>query len=405
MVDEVVKWFSGLDRKDYSSVGIMGAGLGELYRKKYPVVPGFAVTNETIKKIAKNSKVQELINGMLMHIPLNNQNELERSAKRVQELMLDVKIDDNIKEEILEAVSILNVRGRLDNANTFLHNAEEFPKMKVIVSAKNSELQLIVGIKTFIANNKDEFFNAIVQSMAESYSAEMIIKKAELGIHAGEIVTSPVIEPYIEGYAVEASSREYEDSKSVKVSVGDELALIKFERKEDKIDVSYIENEKFRKFDDLVARRFAFYAMHVEDNFNRPQKVQFTFKEHPIITAVLPLKLPDKKQVIKEGETEWAPQGLQKLFSEGFEEKRGIKGIKEKKPDMEPDMQPDMKPDKNNEVNTEKEEFGVPPDFSALIRLEKSIKSIECPEVLNMLDLSLEVQKEDYESLALQALG
>jgi len=113
-----IKWFSELSINDVGLVGGKGASLGELYKAEFPIPPGFCVTAEAYKKVLVDSSLNDKIKEILDSIDVSDTENLNEKSKEIRELILNVKIAEDMKVDILEAYENMNVDNEVfKNAN------------------------------------------------------------------------------------------------------------------------------------------------------------------------------------------------------------------------------------------------------------------------------------------------
>ncbi|MGA7896894.1 MAG: phosphoenolpyruvate synthase [Candidatus Nanoarchaeia archaeon] len=104
-----IKWFSELGKNSVPIVGGKGANLGEIYNLGVPVPPGFVITTIAYQHFIEESGLDEKIKKLLSGIDYENTDQLEERTKEIRELMINAKIPDDLKTEILESYENLNV--------------------------------------------------------------------------------------------------------------------------------------------------------------------------------------------------------------------------------------------------------------------------------------------------------
>ncbi len=98
----MVLWFADLSKNDVTIAGGKGANLGELVRAGLPIPPGFVIPSETFNKFLKKSSLSKKIKKILKETDVDNSKELQRSSKRIRELIRKAEVPEDIKKDILE---------------------------------------------------------------------------------------------------------------------------------------------------------------------------------------------------------------------------------------------------------------------------------------------------------------
>jgi len=141
--DDFIAWFSELSNKDINIAGGKGASLAEMYRNKFPVPPGFVVTADSYRYFIDKSGIKADIMRYLEELDVDNTVELNKVSRKIRDLMEGGKFPDDLKDEILEAYSVLdddkgkNAEG---GAADILRTSHERPFVAVRSSATTEDL-------------------------------------------------------------------------------------------------------------------------------------------------------------------------------------------------------------------------------------------------------------------------
>ncbi len=106
---EDIAWFKELSKNDIPLVGGKGANLGEMYNAGLPIPPGFVVTAEVFRKFITSTKIDKQIFDILDTTNVDDNDQLDNSAMKVQRLILNAEMQEDLKAEIKEAYENLNV--------------------------------------------------------------------------------------------------------------------------------------------------------------------------------------------------------------------------------------------------------------------------------------------------------
>ncbi len=98
-----VVWFSEISRDDIPIAGGKGANLGEMTQLGLPVPPGFVVTADTYWEFITRTGLKDAIFKILRETNVDDTDQLERNAKRIQDLILNTRIPTDIEMHIVEA--------------------------------------------------------------------------------------------------------------------------------------------------------------------------------------------------------------------------------------------------------------------------------------------------------------
>jgi pyruvate,water dikinase len=97
-----IVWFGDLDKEDVATAGGKGANLGELVRAGLPIPPGFVITSEMYNKFLRESGLNKQIMEILKNTDADNSRELQRSSRKIRELIRNAEMPPEIREDILK---------------------------------------------------------------------------------------------------------------------------------------------------------------------------------------------------------------------------------------------------------------------------------------------------------------
>ncbi len=100
--------FNKIDKHSLPLVGGKGANLGEMTKAKFPVPPGFAVTVESYDIFLKESGISDQINEILKNTDVHKTRKLQRSAKKIQNIVNKSKIPKEVSDATIKAYKKLS---------------------------------------------------------------------------------------------------------------------------------------------------------------------------------------------------------------------------------------------------------------------------------------------------------
>jgi len=106
---DFIKWFSELDKDSGNVAGGKGANLGEMYKLKLPIPPGFVVTAQAYDYFIEKAGIKDEIKRILEEIDYENTKNLEEKTKQIRDLIVRSKLPKEIENEIIESYETLNV--------------------------------------------------------------------------------------------------------------------------------------------------------------------------------------------------------------------------------------------------------------------------------------------------------
>ncbi|MDR0901095.1 MAG: phosphoenolpyruvate synthase [Methanobrevibacter sp.] len=123
--------FENIKKEDVGIAGGKGANLGELTQAGIPVPPGFVVTAETYNKFMNNTGIFDKIMNMLSKIDINDTKDLQKTAEKIKQVIVDTPIPEDISALIVEAYNELCQRVGEENALVAIRSsatAEDLPE-------------------------------------------------------------------------------------------------------------------------------------------------------------------------------------------------------------------------------------------------------------------------------------
>jgi len=161
---ENILWFREIYNTDIGKVGGKGASLGEMYNADIPVPPGYCVTAQAFGYFLEVTGLRDRIAKTLQGLDINNTPVLEQKAKDVRDMILLARMPDEIRKDIEEAYSNLNVDENIvkhgnKNAMDIIKTGRDNPYVAVRSSATAEDLPSISKDEHILVkiNNKTYF--------------------------------------------------------------------------------------------------------------------------------------------------------------------------------------------------------------------------------------------------------
>ncbi len=102
-------WLSEISKKDIPIAGGKGANLAEMFNLGMPVPPAFVVSAFAFAKFLKETGLNNKIYSIIKTIDMENTEQLEKTAKEIQNMVVESKMPEDIQADIEEAYDNLNV--------------------------------------------------------------------------------------------------------------------------------------------------------------------------------------------------------------------------------------------------------------------------------------------------------
>ncbi|MFH1237984.1 MAG: phosphoenolpyruvate synthase [archaeon] len=316
MGDDYIRWLSNISKEDIKLTGGKGANLGEIFNAKFPVPQAFVITTDAFYYFIKETKVKDQIREILNKIDVDDTDSLTKKAEEIRNIIIDTKMPENLKNEILEAYDHFNIdldgMGSSPGALSILRSSRE----PVFVSVRSSATAEDLGDASF-AGQQDSFINvkgnpeliekvkrcfasiftarslyyrkkkgfddfvgiaAVVQKMINSdksgvmFSRHPVKNNDEILIEAvfgqGEGIVSGKIKP--DQYIVKRNLEIVEEKVSDK-----KLAIIRTSGGQTKTIQLTPEKSHQRVLKTYEIKQLAEYAIKLEDHYKKPQDIEF----------------------------------------------------------------------------------------------------------------------------------
>ncbi len=129
-----IKFFKDLNNKDVPLVGGKNASIGEMFQELVPMgikVPnGFAITSEAYWYLLENGGILEKMKDQLRDIDVTDLYVLKARSKAVREMLLATPFPKDLRDDILEAYTMLSREYDMDEADVAVRSsatAEDLP--------------------------------------------------------------------------------------------------------------------------------------------------------------------------------------------------------------------------------------------------------------------------------------
>ncbi len=332
-------WLSELSKDDGNIAGGKGANLGEMFNSGMPVPQAFVVTTKAYEYFLEKTGIRERIDEMLGAIDVDDTAKLEKIAKEIRELMISVKVPDDLKQEIIEAYDNFNVdlegMKNVPDALAIMKSARE----PVFVAVRSSATAEDLGGASFAGQQQsfinvkgnEELINAVKKVFASAFTARAIFyrKKKGFDMHVGiAVIVQKMIDSDKSGVIfsidpikqenilIEAVFGQGEGIVSGQIKpdryiVSNELNILEEKVADKKIaivrDGSGITktiklNEEISKqkvLKNYEIKKLAEYALKLQEHYNKPQDIEFAVDNDEIfILQTRPITtLKERKEV------------------------------------------------------------------------------------------------------------
>lgn len=206
--EKYIKWFSEISKDDVSIVGGKGANLGEMFRAKLPVPPGFVITAHAFDVYLQKAGLKEQIKSIISETDIENTNELNENAEKIRGLITSAEVPEDMKKEIVESYEILGTEEDFKYDSTvnktvlsILKNSQEPAFVAVRSSATAEDLAdaSFAGQQESFTNVKGdtELIQKVKQCFASLYTSRAIYYRQKKGFKHEETFLAVVVQKMV----------------------------------------------------------------------------------------------------------------------------------------------------------------------------------------------------------------
>jgi pyruvate, water dikinase len=186
-----VEFFEELKKEDVDIAGGKGANLGELTRAGIPVPPGFVITAATYKKFMDETGISTEIMDILNALDVNDNKQLQSSAKKIKNIIIETEIPDEISNIIIEAYNALCHRIGKENA---------FVAVRSSATAEDLPEASFAGQQDTYLNVKgpEDLMNYVRKCWASLFGARAIFYREENNFDHSKVYIAVVVQEMVD---------------------------------------------------------------------------------------------------------------------------------------------------------------------------------------------------------------
>lgn len=185
-----VEFFEELNKDDVAIAGGKGANLGELTQAGIPVPPGFVITSQTYNQFINETGIFDEIMDILDVLDVNNNQELQQSARKIKNIIIETEVPEDIKTIIVEAYNALCHRIGKEDAFVAVRSsatAEDLPEASF---AGQQETYLNV-------KGEEELIKYVRKCWASLFEARAIFYREENNFDHSKVYIAVVVQEMV----------------------------------------------------------------------------------------------------------------------------------------------------------------------------------------------------------------
>lgn len=180
----IIKNLSELCSRDTAIAGGKGASLGEMINNGIPVPPGFVVLSTTFEKFIEETELVVEIDSILHTVNHREMHTVENASEKIQALILNAKMPDDIAVEILKFHKILDAK---------------FVAVRSSATAEDSSQAAWAGqLDTYLNTVRENLLEKVKRCWASLFTPRAIFYRFEKGLHKDKISVAVVVQKMIE---------------------------------------------------------------------------------------------------------------------------------------------------------------------------------------------------------------
>ncbi|MBU0457726.1 MAG: phosphoenolpyruvate synthase [Nanoarchaeota archaeon] len=191
-----IAWFKDLSKDSIAVAGGKGANLGEMFNIGLPIPPGFCVTAQTYKEYLEKTELKEKIMVFLKDLDVENNEQLQTTAKKIQELIISTPIPEEITEEIKDSYELL---GAGKNAHELVEAKEVFVAVRSSATAEDLPEASFAGQQATYLNvkGKDKVVSAVLACWASLFTARAIYYREKNHFKHSDVLISAIVQKMV----------------------------------------------------------------------------------------------------------------------------------------------------------------------------------------------------------------
>ena len=178
-----VRKFNELSRGDVAIAGGKGASLGEMTQAGIPVPDGFVVLSSAFEQFIKETGLNVEIDAILDTVKHEEVHTVEEASEKIQSLILNVKMPEDIEKEILISFKKLN---------------SEFVAVRSSATSEDSASAAWAGqLDSFLNTTKENLLENVQKCWASLFTPRAIFYRFEKDLHKEKISVAVVVQKMV----------------------------------------------------------------------------------------------------------------------------------------------------------------------------------------------------------------
>jgi len=191
-----IAWFKDLTKDSIPVAGGKGSNLGEMFNLDLPIPGGFAVTAQTYGEYIERTNIKTKIQDFLKDLDVDDTEELQRRAKKIQELIISTPIPKDISEEIQDSYDLL---GAGKDAHDLVEGKDVFVAVRSSATAEDLPEASFAGQQATYLNvrGKQKVVGAVLACWASLFTARAIYYREKNNFDHSKVLISAIVQKMV----------------------------------------------------------------------------------------------------------------------------------------------------------------------------------------------------------------
>ena len=191
-----VAWFKDLTKDSIPVAGGKGSNLGEMFNLDLPIPGGFAVTAQTYGKYIEETKIKIKIEEFLKGLNVDDTETLQKTAKKIQELITSTPIPEDMADEIKDSYDLL---GTGKDAHDLVEGKEVFVAVRSSATAEDLPEASFAGQQATYLNvkGKQKVVSAVLACWASLFTARAIYYREKNNFDHNKVLISAIVQKMV----------------------------------------------------------------------------------------------------------------------------------------------------------------------------------------------------------------
>jgi phosphoenolpyruvate synthase/pyruvate phosphate dikinase len=175
--------FKELNKGNTDIAGGKGASLGEMTQVGIPVPPGFVVLSTTFETFIKEADLAQEIDNIIDNVNHKDINSVETASEKIQALIKNASIPENIAKEIEEQFKLLDT---------------EYVAVRSSATAEDGADNAWAGqLDSYLNTKKENLLEKVQHCWASLFTPRAIFYRFEKGLHTTKISVAVVVQKMV----------------------------------------------------------------------------------------------------------------------------------------------------------------------------------------------------------------